>query len=147
MPLCLLLPSGEQIPIDGRLTIGAADENSIALHDSCVSRHHCQLEVVDGHTLLRDLGSTNGTWINGVRVTDAELHAGARIALGVTRLRVIAADSESPILGESEPIKKLRNAIRIVAPVDATVLILGETGAGKDLVAQSLHQQSRRPGA
>lgn len=148
VPLCLLLPSGEQIPIEGRLTIGAADENSIALHDSCVSRHHCQLDVVEGRTLLRDLGSTNGTWVNGVRVTEAELRAGARIALGVTRLRVIAAeDSESPILGESEPVKRLRSAIRMVAPVDATVLILGETGAGKDLVAQSLHQQSKRPGA
>jgi transcriptional regulator with PAS, ATPase and Fis domain len=147
VPLCLLLPSGEQILIEGRLTIGAADENSIALHDSCVSRNHCQLEVVDGRTLLRDLGSTNGTWVNGVRVTEAELRAGARIALGVTRLRVIAADAQSPILGESEPVKRLRNAIRMVAPVDATVLILGETGAGKDLVAQSLHQQSKRPGA
>jgi DNA-binding NtrC family response regulator len=63
------------------------------------------------------------------------------------RVRVLESDSDlefMQILGESEPIKKLKEVIKIVAPTDANVLILGENGTGKELVARAVHRYSRR---
>jgi DNA-binding NtrC family response regulator len=149
VPLLLLLPSGEQIPVEGTLHIGTAEENDVVLSDGCVSRDHCVLEVDgDGRTIVRDLDSTNGTWVNGARVTEAELPPGARLAVGAKRLRLVAAtEGQSPILGQAPAVDELRKMIRAIAPLPATVLVIGETGVGKELVAQQLHAQSGRSGA
>jgi len=149
VPLRLLLPSGEHVAVDGVMYVGSEPDNDVILSDNCVSRKHCILEVrSDGHTTIKDLGSTNGTWVNGVKITEAELLPGSRVALGATRLRAVAATSDgSPILGNATAIEELRRQIDVVAPLAATVLVVGETGAGKDLVAQALHGQSGRTGA
>jgi DNA-binding NtrC family response regulator len=97
---------------------------------------------------VRDLESTNGTWVNGLRVTTAELTPGAVLTLGRTQLRVAVADDRTPTLvGDSEPMKKLRDLIATYAPTELAVLIIGETGTGKELVARAVHERSGRKGA
>ena len=63
---------------DTELTIGAAPKNHLVLHDSTVSRHHCVITVTGRGFLLRDLGSRNGTLVNGVLVIDKGEHTGAK---------------------------------------------------------------------
>jgi DNA-binding NtrC family response regulator len=61
-----------------------------------------------------------------------------------TRLR--AAEGNATLIGETPAMQSVRRLIETIAPTDASVLILGETGTGKELVARSLHEQSHRAG-
>src|SRR5439155_24730301 len=84
----------------------------------------------------------------GLRVTTAELRAGPVVELGSTRLRVAPAGAdESPLVGESPAMERLRREIALLAAADLPVLVAGETGTGKELVALALHRQSGRAGA
>ena len=66
-----------------RLLCGRRPPADLVIDDPSVSAAHFELEFVDGTVILRDLGSTNGTWIYGVRVREVELAYGARFAAGV----------------------------------------------------------------
>ncbi|HEY7589681.1 MAG TPA: DUF3662 and FHA domain-containing protein [Candidatus Limnocylindrales bacterium] len=84
-------PNGTQreIEIDGAmLTIGRAGDNALVLHDAKVSRHHARLQARRGTLVLTDLGSTNGSRVNGARVDEVVLGEGDRIELGDTVLVV-----------------------------------------------------------
>src|SRR5262245_17447878 len=72
------------------LTIGTLEGNDLRLSDPTVSRNHCALEARPDGFRLRDLGSTNGTYVAGIRVLEAILQAGAELELGETRLRLSA---------------------------------------------------------
>jgi DNA-binding NtrC family response regulator len=86
--------------------------------------------------------------VNGLRVTSADLVAGSVIALGRTHLRVALADAEKhDLVGASEAMRRLRGLIAQYAPTSLPVLITGETGTGKELVARAIHEQSGRKGA
>jgi hypothetical protein len=69
-----------------RAVVGRGEDNDVVLADTGVSRRHAELVTTDSGTLLRDLGSTNGTYVNGVRVTEQALHDGDRLTLGTTDL-------------------------------------------------------------
>jgi hypothetical protein len=84
--------AARRIPVSGApMRIGRAPECELVLKDSRVSRRHARLHARDGVLLLTDLGSTNGTRVNGHRVTEMVLGAGDRIQIGETRLMVEAA--------------------------------------------------------
>jgi FHA domain/Domain of unknown function (DUF1707) len=76
-----LVPDGEA------LTIGRGSDCALPLEDPFVSRRHAQLSRTEETWLLRDLGSTNGVWVNGWRVRETELRDGDEIRLGSTRFR------------------------------------------------------------
>jgi two-component system, NtrC family, response regulator GlrR len=137
------------------LTIGTADGNDLQLTDPAVSRHHCVLAVTPHGVELRDLDSTNGTTLAGFRVTAAYVTHGALIGCGETVLRiellpdrlsasVSHADRFGPVLGRSLAMRRLFAIAAQVAPSEATVLIEGETGTGKGLLAEAIHAASRR---
>lgn len=81
--------------------IGRSEDAQFCLpHDRFFSRHHCILEIAPPQCFLRDLGSTNGTYVNGIRVETAHLKHGDRIQGGETVLEVeVAADAEDVFLG------------------------------------------------
>jgi hypothetical protein len=93
-PLAILRemrPNGTQreLHLDGRpLTIGRASDNGLVLHDSRVSRFHGRLQARRGALVYTDLGSTNGSRMNGVPVSEVVLGAGDRLELGDTTLVV-----------------------------------------------------------
>jgi len=97
-PLAVLreiLPDGSdrQILLDGRpLTIGRATDNDVVLRDSRVSRHHARLQSRRGTLVLTDLGSSNGSRVNGITVQEVVLGPGDRIQLGDS---VLVVDSVS----------------------------------------------------
>ncbi|MBI3971283.1 MAG: DUF3662 domain-containing protein [Chloroflexi bacterium] len=76
-------------PVTGtRLTIGRGLDNDVVLEDASVSRHHAEIWREGGRLEVRDLGSTNGTWVNAGRVTAASVHAGDQVAFGAVHLEI-----------------------------------------------------------
>ncbi len=136
------------------LSIGKDASNDLVLEDAFVSARHLRLERRRGRWRVRDLGSTNGTALAGVRVLDAELPAGAPLAVGDTELVLeveheVARGPAHPaafegLVSRDPAMQQLFSLVERVAPSDAAVTILGETGTGKELVARALHRLSHR---
>ncbi len=135
--------------------IGSHASADLPLSDPYVSRLHARVDVDGQAFVLRDLGSTNGTRIHGTRIREALLHDGALIELGSTRVRfgllqerfrieLSAEDVFEGLVGRSVPMRELFAVLARVAPSEATVLVEGETGTGKELVAGAIHARSRR---
>jgi DNA-binding NtrC family response regulator len=146
--MALIFPDGKRFSLEHITVIGSEPGVDIRLDDPTVSRRHCVIEPTEERVLVRDLASTNGTLLNGVRVPTAELRPGLVLTLGTVRLRV-AMDTklDAEIVGESAPMQSMRAEIARYAIVPIPVLILGDTGTGKELVARALHDQSGRKGA
>jgi hypothetical protein len=78
-----------ELPVDRRgVVIGRSSSCDLVVGDPTVSRVHADLRLVDGRWRIRDLGSTNGTWLNGARVQEAEVARGDELALGGVRARM-----------------------------------------------------------
>jgi DNA-binding NtrC family response regulator len=156
----LLVVSGpdrglERVSDGQELAIGTADGNHLILSDRAVSRHHCVISATDQGFFLRDLGSKNGTKLGGFRVLGAYLGPGAVLGIGESVLRFdpLADEIVEPladeerygrILGQSTAMRRVFAALPRIAVSDSTVLIEGETGTGKGLLAEVLHQKSAR---
>lgn len=137
-----------------RALLGQSPVCSLRLTDPEVSRRHASLAVTATHLQLIDLGSTNGTTVNGVMIKEASLHGGEAIRVGRTVMQVrreaprfvelAQASSFGRVLGESPAMRKLFPVLANLAVSDASVLLEGEAGTGKELVAEELHLASRR---
>ncbi len=140
------------------IRVGKAGENDLVIADETVSRVHFEI-VRDGKGyLVRDLNSTNGTFLDGAEIKEAYIRAGSVVGAGAIELkftpfeeRIEILPSEHEVLGEmvgrSTAMREIFGLIERIAPTDATVLIEGETGTGKDMVARTLHQLSKRAAA
>lgn len=128
----------------------------IALEDDArVSRRHAQLLVDRERRVVRLLNeSKNGTRVNGRRVHDAiDLEDNDVVRVGDTLLVLrwerddVEDGPAGDLLGVAPDIVDLRGMVRLAAPTGSTVLVLGETGAGKEVVARAIHEASGRSGA
>jgi len=137
------------------LSVGADPSCDVCLRDRGVSRTHAEFRLQEGRAWVRDLGSRNGTTLDGVRVTEAELQLGSVVQLGETpialypRWHVREVDPSSAnhfgqLFGTSLPMREVFAILERVAATSATVLVEGESGTGKELVARSLHEASGR---
>ena len=138
-----------------RITGGRSAVNDLVLSDKAVSGAH--FEIVSGQDgyLLRDLESTNGTFVGGLRIREVFLKPGTKFQVGHTVIRFQPTDEVIEIalssqdrfgraLGHSVPMREVFAILERVAPSDLTVLISGETGTGKDVIAQGIHEKSNR---
>jgi len=140
-----------------RALLGQSPVCSLRLTDPEVSRRHASLAVTASHLQLIDLGSTNGTTVNGVVVKEASLHGGEAIRVGRTVMQVRReaprfvelgqASSFGRVIGESAAMRKLFPVLARLAELDTPVLLEGEAGTGKELVAEELHLAGRRKDA
>ncbi len=135
--------------------IGGMADNDVVMRDNTVSRYHCKIVQEDTGYVLVDLRSTNGTFINGVRIREAYLEPNCTIAVGkqeftfnATEERVAIEPSDSDrlgrIVGRNKKMREIYSIIERIAPTSTTVIIEGETGTGKEVVAQSIHDLSPR---
>lgn len=135
--------------------LGSAPDNHFVVEDATVSRVHCKIEVDRHGYRIRDLDSKNGTFVNGVKITDAYLPADSHLRIGSTDLQFSLADESvevqlatrnrfGDLIGQSPEMREIFALLARVAPTMATVLVEGESGTGKELVARALHDESDR---
>jgi DNA-binding NtrC family response regulator len=145
----------EHVADTPEICIGTAEGNQLVLRDPTVSRHHCAITAADEGFRVRDLESTNGTSVAGVRVESAFLRSGMCLSLGETTVRFEGLDAEvheplsdderfGRLLGASAAMRRVFALLPRVAASEATVLLEGETGTGKGLLAEAIHQHSPR---
>jgi DNA-binding NtrC family response regulator len=148
-------PDGTEVAIDVDPVVVGRDEGAqIKMLDPEVSAVHCELRAVNEGVLVRDLGSTNGTFVGSLRVregvitTKSELIVGqSRIAIepaGKQRVDVGYADRFGELVGSSPKMRRVFGVLEKVAKTPLSILILGETGTGKEVVARSTHLSSER---
>jgi DNA-binding NtrC family response regulator len=136
------------------LKLGAGGDCDLVLDDPTVSRQHAELLPALQGVLVKDLGSRNGTRVGGALVREALVTPGREFLVGETRLRIV--DGGAPVLppsarerfgglvGASTTMREVFAVLELAAPTDATVLIQGPSGSGKEVAARALHDHSRR---
>jgi two-component system, NtrC family, nitrogen regulation response regulator GlnG len=141
--------------LSATMTLGADPRCDLNLRDRGISRNHAEFRLHEGRVWVRDLGSRNGTLLNGVRVNEAELSLGSVVQLGeiavglyprwhIREVDPSVATRFGHLYGTSLPMRNVFAILERVASSHATVLVEGESGTGKELVARSLHEASSR---
>jgi DNA-binding NtrC family response regulator len=139
-----------------RVLVGKGPACALRLGDAGVSRRHLAVEVCGVRLRVTDLGSTNGTRINGIAVTDAYVIGGERLQLGDTIIEIArseaalerpearAAEAFGLTVGRSPQMQRLYPLCQRLALADVPLVIEGETGTGKEVLAESIHMMSSR---
>jgi len=143
------------IPVSERaLVFGSGRTADVRVRDKTVSAKHCEIRVVgSGGIAVHDLGSKNGTYVGGARVREILATEGTTIAIGQTTLVCVALDEDDDdelaeplpgVAGSSKAMRRIAAQVRRLAALSSPVLVAGETGVGKELVARALHTQGPR---
>ncbi len=138
-----------------RCSIGSHPSNDLVIDDATVSRFHCELAVAGAAMRVRDLDSRNGTVAFGIAIADATVGNGTALALGNSEVKIhvdpdhaeLAGSEQSSfgaLVGESAVMREVFSQLEKIAASDATVLVEGETGTGKEGVAEGIHDASAR---
>lgn len=150
---------GKTFEIDGsspsRILVGSSAVCDLRLRDPTVSRRHCALEIVEARLRISDLGSSNGTLVERVMIGEAFLRGGETITLGDTVLtvrheiegvaqEVPMRDRFGRVLGKSRAMRRLYQLADRLAASAVPAIIEGETGTGKEVLAESLHELGPR---
>ena len=158
---CLRVVSGPDAgtthTIEGGTTlIGTHEHNDLVLTDNTVSRYHLELQVRRDGLLISDLETTNGTKHAGMKIGSITITGAARLRLGKrTEIDIVPTDEPAElddfhgdrfgnVLGRSAPMQELFKLLARVAPTEATLLLEGETGTGKEAIAEAIHNASNR---
>ena len=138
------------------MTLGTSSSAGIRVADRTVSSLHCQLLADESCVEVMDLGSKNGLFVGGARVTRARLQqAPASFVVGRTTVTIRSRGPVEPaaacealpgLVGSSEPMRRVAEEVRRHVSTRAPILIQGESGTGKDLVARAIHALGRADG-
>src|SRR5207302_295972 len=129
--------------------------SDLVLTDATVSRKHLEVERTARGLLLKDLGSRNGSWVDGRQVASAWVEPGDKIALGKTKLLIkqqsrgteielMGGESFGELVGASEAMRAVFSELQRCSKDEQNLLIEGETGTGKELAARAVHAHSLR---
>lgn len=151
-PLTLTIHGQSRVLRPGTsFTVGRREDCDLQLKSDAVSTFHARIESSDEGWRVQDLYSTNGTYLDGVRIQNAVLPSCGTLRLADTDLPFSQAKVERSevqsfhgIIGTSAAMQSVFEQIEVIAPLDEPVLVLGETGSGKELIASAIHAASRR---
>jgi DNA-binding NtrC family response regulator len=140
---------------DESITFGSGTAVDVRLADATVSRRHLMVIPSAAGVVVRDLGSTNGSFVRGARFQELVLGFGIEIQIGQTHIKYVPEEEtvEVPpleterfggLVGRDPKMRQLFRLIGDIAATDTTVLIEGETGTGKELLAEEIHRASQR---
>jgi transcriptional regulator with GAF, ATPase, and Fis domain len=140
-----------------RTTVGRSVICDLVLTDKAVSGSHFEVVASERGFLLRDLDSTNGTFCGDLQVREVWIKPDSVIRVGQSHLRfeshkgtvdieLSGQERFYELIGCSVRMREIFATLEKIAATDLTVLVRGETGTGKELVARALHQASRRAG-
>jgi DNA-binding NtrC family response regulator len=143
--------------VETRGVLGSAEGAGIVVVDPSVSRLHAEVDPRADGVWIRDLGSKNGTSVNGVTVVEARIPERAIVKLGRVEVRVSYEEPSppsgywpeprfGPLIGHAIVMRRLFTELARIAATSFSVLVNGETGTGKDLVARAIHEASPRAG-
>jgi DNA-binding NtrC family response regulator len=137
-------------PGPGSFTVGKDPGNTLVIQDRFLSGRHLEVRRREAGFHVRDLNSTNGTYLDGVRLFEAEVPLNTVLRVGEAEL-LFEPLSPGPgpapfqgIVGTDPAVRHLVEWVKRVAPSNALVTVLGESGTGKELVARALHACSPR---
>jgi transcriptional regulator with GAF, ATPase, and Fis domain len=149
---------GREVDISkARVTGGRSIINDLVLSDKAISGTHFEILAGDDGYRLRDLDSTNGTYVGDLRIKEVFLKPNQEFRVGHTTLRFTPTqdiveiplskrDTFESVTGASVRMREIFATLEKVAPSELTVLITGETGTGKEMIARGIHQASARRG-
>lgn len=142
--------------VDRSVLVGSSPSVGLRIEDPLVSRLHAEISVRSDGVWVRDLSSKNGSFVEGVRVVEAQVASGARVRVGSTILGFVETWDGAPpetappdtwqlgaLLGSSAAMRELFARVERVAATSMPVLLRGETGVGKELVARTIHERSK----
>lgn len=135
--------------------VGSARNCELVLQDPTVSHLHARLRIERDRIRITDAGSRNGTMVDGLLILDTYARPDSVVSIGTTTLRLRMLDDfvevplssrerMSGLLGRSPAMRHVFALLERVAPSDTTVLLEGETGTGKELAAEAIHEASSR---
>ena len=135
-------------------TLGKAEDNALVLGDETVSGYHLRVSSVPEGARIADLGSTNGTFLGDVRITEGIVPAGAMLRLGRTSIAITKGlpaivelhdeDRWGRLRGQTQVMRRLMSQVQRAAQSNVAVLLVGESGTGKELLARAIHDASPR---
>jgi DNA-binding NtrC family response regulator len=137
------------------MTLGSGSTSDVHLSDPTISRRHLSVMLDPNGVIVRDLGSTNGSFVGGARFQELLLGFGAEIQIGQTLLKYLpdeehvdvapaASEGFGHMLGRDPKMRQVFSLLEDIADSEATVLLEGETGTGKKLLAEEIHRHSPR---
>ena len=137
------------------IVVGADPSADVTLDDAAVSRRHCTIVPTEGGFDVADLGSKNGTYLDGVALTRATVPAGAILRIGTSLLQLLPQEvavelepsrssSFGSMFGESTAMRQVFAVLERAATSSAPILFIGESGTGKELAARAVHDHSPR---
>ena len=136
------------------IRIGSNPDNDIVVQDQAVSRAHFELRKRAGEYQLVDDGSKNGTFVGSLQVKDVTLRAESEIQIGDSTIKFEPLSTEisfepseegrlGEMVGDSLEMREIFTVVKRVGATELVVLVTGETGTGKELVARAVHEHSR----
>ncbi len=138
------------------LVVGRDPGAGIVIDDPEVSALHCELRAVSEGIVVKDLGSTNGTFLGSIRVREGIVVVPSELMVGACRILIEPqakrrvdvgfADHFGPLVGNSPKMRRVFGVLEKVAPTPLSVLVVGETGTGKELAAKAIHDAHHVPG-
>jgi DNA-binding NtrC family response regulator len=143
-----------RLPAAG-VVVGADVTCDVVLRDPAVSRKHASIVPAAGGFEVADLGSRNGTWLDGVKLTRAVVPVGSTLRIGATTLQLLPAEDAVPLppssatefgalRGTSTAMRQVFAVLERASLSEAPILLLGESGTGKELAARAVHEASHR---
>ena len=147
---------GEELEVvQERVTVGRSSVCDLQLTDKSVSSVHFEIVAVENGYLLRDTLSTNGTFYGDVKIREIYLRPGTVFRAGnsvlkfmptsgIVTIELSEEDRFDQVIGSSVQMREIFAKLARVAPSELTVMIQGDTGTGKEMVAKAIHNRSNR---